>query len=265
MKIALKIILKYNACIAVLFCAFTASVYFQNNLLWEFLAVSVYIPALSAIPLVFSPIAAYFMEKKCLLAPKELLYISLLNFLITLSLFCIPTLPFFSQYDTKQCVLLIILPSIAAAIVFYLGTILVYWFHDETQPISSVSKVIFSILQYTAIILCILLGEPVYDHLFSNDISYLYWIFRGFLFILHPVLITPVFGYKAFCKNKVTSEQIVLFSAFFGICSFFALAVPNICSVFKIPVLALILWAAISASIFGICAFFTNRAKHKTF
>lgn len=238
------------------------SAYIQSRLIREFLAVAIFIPLLLTIPVILNPMTANFIERKTLLTPKNILYLSVFAFVLQVLVFGIPIL--FSSFgnNIKSYLLITALSIIVSTVSFFLSALVTYWFYDGTQSTSSfTSKAYFSMLCYVLIILCILLGEPIYNILFSNGPSYLYLVFKGIILILHPTLVSSVFGCNALKKCAIHREEIFLLGFFWGICSFGMFVIPNIFSVFKLPILILIIWAIISAVVAYISALLRNRSN----
>lgn len=230
-----------------------------DRLIQEFLAASVYIPLLLITPVVLNPMIANFVEKKTLITQKNILYLSALELILQMFIFCVPLFCFSLKDKIRLYLLITILSIIISTVSFYFSALLTYWFYDSAQSTFTIAKAYSLICRYAVIILCVLLGEPIYNMLFLNGPSYLYLVFKGIIFILHPTLISSIFGYNALRKYKTHKEGIFLFGFLWGICSFGMVAIPNIFSAFKLPILMLIIWAIISAFIACFNVLLRNR------
>ena len=264
MKKPFKIIFIYKACFGILFGAFAASVYLGYPLSQELLAVCIYIPALWGIPFVLTPILAYWVEKRSFLPPGKLLGLGVLLCAGDFLLYCIPTLPFLAQYTIWQFLLLTAVPAFLTMAVFIACSVGVYWFYNTKPSESYTAKRSFAAFLYMVIIFCVLVGEPIYSIVFSCEPSWLYWILRWILYVLHPFLAAPIFGCTVFRKGTATNEQILLFGIFFGVCSFGMIAIPDIWSVFRISTTVSALWAATAGLICCVSAWIAKRVRHST-
>jgi len=261
-KKAINIILRYNLCIGLFIGIYAVSTCIGDRLIQEFLAVSIYIPLILTVPIVFNPMVANFMERTTLLTKKNILYLSAFEFVLQMCIFCVPLFCFYSKHKIRLYLLITLLSVIISTVSFYLSSLLTYRFYDNTQSTSITNRAYFSICRYAVIILCVLLGEPIYDMLFSNGPSYLYLVFKGVVLVLHPTLVSSVFGYNVFRKCETHKEEIFLFGFFWGLCSFSMVAIPNIFSAFKLPILILIIWAIISAFIACVSVLLRNHTNH---